>query len=151
KGRGHSELPRAHPIIVSSFVVRYVPPARSVISRSASPGRVISPFSGSSLGGAPGLRAMMDSGLSIRLTGMLRHREAAEVYGFEKFFTTGSGTVKLGGNVSRCWVIPVGTFQSAPVRGGDCGQTPFPSCRCCCRCGSGRCAGRTSVHHHLHG
>ncbi len=65
KGSGHNELPRAQFTTVSSLVVRYVAPARSSTSRSASPGRVISPFSAPSPGATPGLRGMIESFLSI--------------------------------------------------------------------------------------
>src|SRR5205823_9528066 len=83
KGNGQSELPRAQPTIASSFVVRYVPPARSVISRADSPGSVMRPFSGSSPGAMPCLRPMIESGFSNLCEGI--HRGAILL---EKTFTS---------------------------------------------------------------
>ncbi len=68
-GSGHSELPRAQSTTASSFVVRYVPLPRSSTSRSASPGRVIRPFSAPWPGATPALRGMIESARSIVLTG----------------------------------------------------------------------------------
>src|ERR1051326_4949914 len=65
-GSGQSELPRAQFTIVSTLEVRYVAPASSSISRSDSPGSVISPFSACSPGTLPGLRATIELvGLSM--------------------------------------------------------------------------------------
>src|SRR5947208_16155307 len=81
-GSGQSELPRAQLTIVSSVVVRYVPPARSSVSFSASPGRVISPFSAPSPGATPGLRGMMVSGcctFSVGITRRLRRADSTQL------------------------------------------------------------------------
>src|SRR5205085_9842431 len=69
-GSGQSELPRAQSTTFSSFVVRYVAPARSSSSRSDSPGSVMSPFSAPSPGATPALRGMIDAGFSIFWMGM---------------------------------------------------------------------------------
>src|ERR1051325_3199778 len=104
-GSGHSELPRAQLTIVSSVVVRYVPPARSWISRSASPGSVSSPLSGPSPGGRPGLRGMIDPGLSMRSMGMeVCCRGRAESYGLEKVFTSTGPRFPVMRKRGRGWI-----------------------------------------------